>query len=190
MDEIHKIKRCHPKCSLLLRIAVLSDKSSWRSFRTRFGALSEEVAPLLRHAHKLGLRVVGTSFHVGSKVSQSQVYRRAITAARAAFDVADELKMPKMHVLDIGGGFKANQLFDEIAETINVSIKGYFSDHQSAFDLMVMAEPGRFFAETAFTMVANVMGKRVRGEKREYWISDGIFQHTTYPLCKSHRSKF
>ncbi|KAH0976377.1 hypothetical protein GBA52_026096 [Prunus armeniaca] len=181
MDEVDKIKRCHPKCSLLLRIAVPNDKSSWRSFGAKFGALPEEVAPLLRHAHKLGLRVVGISFHVGSKASESQVYRRAIAAARAAFDVADELKMPKMHVLDIGGGFKANQLFDEIAETINVAIKDYFSDHQSDSDLTVMAEPGRFFAETAFTMVANVMGKRVRGEKREYWISDGIYGSFNLP---------
>ncbi|BFG40942.1 hypothetical protein CerSpe_272160 [Prunus speciosa] len=181
MDEVDKIKSCHPKCSLLLRIAVPNDKSSWRSFGAKFGALPEEVAPLLRHAHKLGLRVVGISFHVGSKASESQVYRRAIAAARAAFDVADELKMPKMHVLDIGGGFKANQLFDEIAETINVAIKDYFSDHQSDSDLTVMAEPGRFFAETAFTMVANVMGKRVRGEKREYWISDGIYGSFNLP---------
>ncbi|ONH90341.1 hypothetical protein PRUPE_8G047700 [Prunus persica] len=114
MDEVDMIKRCHLKCSLLFRIAVPNDKSSWRSFGTKFGALPEEVAPLLRHAHKLGLRVVGISFHVGSKASEPQAC---------------------------------------------------LSDS----DLTVMAEPGRFFAKTAFTMVANVMGKRVRGEKREYW---------------------
>ncbi|KAM1686395.1 hypothetical protein FF1_034226 [Malus domestica] len=181
IDELNKIKRCHPKCSLLLRIAVLNDTSSWRSFGTKFGALSEEVAPLLRHADKLGLRVVGVSFHVGSKASESQVYRGAIAAARAAFDVADELKLPKMHVLDIGGGFKANPLFDEIAETLNDAIKEHFGDHQSESDLVVMAEPGRFFAETPFTLVANVMGKRVRGEKREYWITDGIYGSFNLP---------
>ncbi|KAM1030341.1 hypothetical protein ACFX13_034965 [Malus domestica] len=160
---------------------VLNDTSSWRSFGTKFGALSEEVAPLLRHADKLGLRVVGVSFHVGSKASESQVYRGAIVAARAAFDVADELKLPKMHVLDIGGGFKANPLFDEIAETLNDAIKEHFGDHQSESDLVVMAEPGRFFAETPFTLVANVMGKRVRGEKREYWITDGIYGSFNLP---------
>lgn len=39
----------------------------------------------------------------------------------------------------------------------------------------MIAEPGRFFAETAFTMVTNVIGKRVRGEEIEYWIDDGIY---------------
>ncbi|CAN6543740.1 unnamed protein product [Malus baccata var. baccata] len=164
IDELNKIKICHPKCSLLLRIAVLNDTSSWPSFGTKFGALSEEVAPLLRHADKLGLRVVEVSFHVGSEASESQVYRGAIAAARAAFDVADELKLPKMHVLDIGGGFKANPLFDEIAETLNDAIKEHL-----------------FFAETPFTLVANVMGKRVRGEKREYWITDGIYGSFNLP---------
>lgn len=38
-----------------------------------------------------------------------------------------------------------------------------------------MAEPGRFFAETAFTLAASVIGKRVRGEFREYWINDGFY---------------
>lgn len=37
-----------------------------------------------------------------------------------------------------------------------------------------MAEPGRFFAESAFTLATNIIGKRVRGEVREYWINDGI----------------
>ncbi|GMN55567.1 hypothetical protein TIFTF001_024691 [Ficus carica] len=37
-----------------------------------------------------------------------------------------------------------------------------------------MAEPGRFFAELAFTLVVNVIGKWVWGEAREYWINDGI----------------
>ncbi|KAK9903692.1 hypothetical protein M0R45_001052 [Rubus argutus] len=179
MDEVTKIRKCHPKCSLLLRIAVPNDKSSWRALGTKFGALPEEVAPLLRHAHRAGSRVVGISFHVGSKASESKVYRGAIAAARAAYDVADELEMPKMHVLDIGGGFKANPLFDEIAETINDAIKDYFPESHD--DLDVIAEPGRFFAETAFTMVANVMGKRVRGEKREYWISDGIYGSFNLP---------
>lgn len=38
-----------------------------------------------------------------------------------------------------------------------------------------MAEPGRFFAETAFALAASVIGKRVRGEFREYRINDGFY---------------
>lgn len=38
-----------------------------------------------------------------------------------------------------------------------------------------MAEPGRFFAETAFTLAASVIGKWVRGEFWEYWINDGFY---------------
>uniref|UniRef100_A0A453LHU3 ornithine decarboxylase n=1 Tax=Aegilops tauschii subsp. strangulata TaxID=200361 RepID=A0A453LHU3_AEGTS len=37
------------------------------------------------------------------------------------------------------------------------------------------ARPGRYFAETAFTMAARVIGKRTRGEVREYWIDDGLY---------------
>ncbi|VAI19896.1 unnamed protein product [Triticum turgidum subsp. durum] len=37
------------------------------------------------------------------------------------------------------------------------------------------AKPGRYFAEKAFTLAARVIGKRTRGEVREYWIDDGLY---------------
>ncbi|XVE89868.1 hypothetical protein DITRI_Ditri20bG0029400 [Diplodiscus trichospermus] len=37
-----------------------------------------------------------------------------------------------------------------------------------------MAEPGRFFANSPFTLATSIIGKRVRGKVKEYWINDGI----------------
>ncbi|XP_050206026.2 ornithine decarboxylase-like [Mercurialis annua] len=169
-DEIDKIKKWHPKCELLVRIKV-DDESSWRSMGNKFGASLDEVVPLLQHAYQAGLKVTGVSFHVGTKASEAKVYRDAISAARYVFDAASELEMPEMHILNIGGGFKDSPLFDEIGRTVNDSVQEYFPNQSSS--LKVIAEPGRFFAETAFTMVTNVIGKRARGRQIEYWIDDG-----------------
>lgn len=38
-----------------------------------------------------------------------------------------------------------------------------------------MVESGRYFAEKWFTLAMNIIGKRVRGDLREYWITDGIY---------------
>uniref|UniRef100_J3MZP9 ornithine decarboxylase n=1 Tax=Oryza brachyantha TaxID=4533 RepID=J3MZP9_ORYBR len=46
---------------------------------------------------------------------------------------------------------------------------------EAVLRLRVIGEPGRYFAETAFTLAARVIGKRVRGELREYWIDDGLY---------------
>ena len=34
----------------------------------------------------------------------------------------------------------------------------------------VIGEPSRYFAETAFALTARVIGRRTRGDVREYWI--------------------
>ncbi|KAL7263526.1 hypothetical protein ACSBR1_001644 [Camellia fascicularis] len=89
--------------------------------------------------------------------------------------------MPPKQVLNIGGGFKDNSLFSEIGKTVNEAIKDM--EAAATAPLSVMAEPGRFFAETVFTLVTNVFGKRVRGDRREYWIENGIcgaFNPTVY----------
>ncbi|XP_037494984.1 ornithine decarboxylase isoform X2 [Jatropha curcas] len=178
-QEIDKIKKWHPKCELLLRLKVPNESSCWRPLGNKYGALTEEVASLLQHANQAGLKVVGMSFHVGSIASDPQVYHSAIATARFAFDTAIKLEMPAMRILNIGGGFRANPLFDEIVKTVNDSIQEFFSNDMTS--LTVIAEPGRYFAETPFILVTNVIGKRMRGEEIDYWIDDGI--HGSFKLA-------
>ncbi|KAK6794883.1 hypothetical protein RDI58_008336 [Solanum bulbocastanum] len=181
--EVDKIKKWHPQCRLLLRIKAPTDSGSLRPLGKKFGALPEEIEPLLYYACNVaGLKVVGVSFHVGSIAQDPTIYRDAIANARAVFDVADYIGIPKMKILNIGGGFRSTPLFEEIASVVNVAVQDYFPDP----NLTIIAEPGRFFPETAFTLVTHVIGKRVRGEKIEYWIDEGIygsFRPTLYNSC-------
>ncbi|CAH9066100.1 unnamed protein product, partial [Cuscuta epithymum] len=141
MMELEKMKKWHPKCNLLLRIKAPNDgHGSLRPLGKKFGALTEEVEPLLQYAVVAGIRVVGVSFHVGSIAQDPIIYRHAIAAARAVFDVAAKLRMPAMHILNIGGGFRAGtQLFEHISNTINSAIQDYFPKDIP----IVIAEPGR-----------------------------------------------
>lgn len=181
--EVDKIKKWHPQCRLLLRIKAPSDSGSLRPLGKKFGALPEEIESLLHYACNVaGLKVVGVSFHVGSIAQDPTIYREAIANARAVFDVADYLGIPKMQILNIGGGFRSTPLFEEIASVVNEAVQDFFPDP----NLKIIAEPGRFFPETAFTLVTHVIGKRVRGEKIEYWIDEGIygsFRPTLYNSC-------
>ncbi|WMV21058.1 hypothetical protein MTR67_014443 [Solanum verrucosum] len=181
--EVDKIKKWHPQCRLLLRIKAPSDSGSLRPLGKKFGALPEEIESLLHYACNVaGLKVVGVSFHVGSIAQDPTIYREAIANARAVFDVADYLGIPKMQILNIGGGFRSTPLFEEIASVVNEAVQDFFPDP----NLKIIAEPGRFFPETAFTLVTHVIGKRARGEKIEYWIDEGIygsFRPTLYNSC-------
>ncbi|RLM87680.1 hypothetical protein C2845_PM04G23030 [Panicum miliaceum] len=172
VEEVAKVKRCHPNCELLLRLKGPDGGEAKIDLGTKYGAHADEVVPLLRAAQSAGLNVAGVSFHVGSGASRMDVYRRAIEAVRAAFDAAVALGMPPMRMLDIGGGFTAGATFDEAAVVINDALAQHFSDLPC---VEVIGEPGRYFAETAFTLAARVIGKRTRGEVREYWIDDGLY---------------
>ncbi|PRQ45039.1 putative ornithine decarboxylase [Rosa chinensis] len=175
VDEIEKIRKWHPKCSLLIRIKAPDESGCSFPLSSKFGALPEEVSLLLQGAQTAGLRVAGVSFHIGSKSYNFQAYKTAIEAAKEVFQEAARLCMPPMHVLDIGGGFVSEpSFFEAAAAVVKTSVETYFSAEERR-SLKVIAEPGRFFAETAFTLVTNIIGKRVRGEVRQYWINEGFF---------------
>jgi len=172
VGEVEKIKKWHPKCELLLRIKPEEDSGARSCLGLKYGALHNEVPELLKAADMAGLKVTGVSFHIGSGGADAKAYHGAILLAKEVFETASRLGMPKMKILDIGGGFTSGSKFDEAALNVNDAIITHFGHDE---DLVVIGEPGRYFAETAFTLATKVIGKRVRGEMREYWIDDGIY---------------
>ncbi|KAH0684190.1 hypothetical protein KY285_021677 [Solanum tuberosum] len=171
-DEVYKIRKHHPKCELLLRIKPMNDGNARCPMGPKYGALPEEIEPLLRTAQAARLTVSGVSFHIGSGDADSNAYLGAIAAAKHVFETATQLGMPKMTVLDIGGGFTSGHQFTSAAPAVKSALETHF---QNSPELTIIAEPGRFFAETAFTLATTIIGKRVRGELKEYWINDGLY---------------
>jgi ornithine decarboxylase len=134
---------------------------------------------LLETAKELQLNLVGVSFHVGSGATNPVAFSLAIKAARGAFDKATALGFAP-HVLDIGGGFSGFLDTDglgvaPVAAAVNAALLEYFPGDA----VTVMAEPGRFMAEAAATLVTNVYGcrQRIQGgsQYRDYWITDGVY---------------
>ncbi|XP_055834624.1 ornithine decarboxylase [Solanum dulcamara] len=171
-EEVYKIRKHHPKCEVLLRIKPMNDGNARCPMGPKYGALPEEIEPLLRTAQAARLTVSGVSFHIGSGDADSNAYVGAIAAAKQVFETANQLGMSKMTVLDIGGGFTSGHQFTIAAPAVKSALEQHFLNFP---ELTIIAEPGRFFAETAFTLATTVIGKRVRGELKEYWINDGLY---------------
>ncbi|CAN1315270.1 Ornithine decarboxylase, chloroplastic [Linum perenne] len=104
-------------------------------------------------------------------------------AVKSVFDTATRLGLPRMNMLDIGGGFTSGSQFEDAASEIRAALNDYFSDEPG---LKVISEPGRFLSESAFTLAATIIGKRVRGGEREYWINDGLYiiSNPVDPTCE------
>jgi len=176
--ELHKMKTLHPTCNLVLRMRC-DASSSCSQLGIKYGCDPIAEGPdLLTLARDLGLNVVGVSFHVGSGCKEPAAFRRAISLARDLFDMGTELGF-NMTLLDIGGGFPGdnNGNFSECADVINTSLDEFFPSPE----IQVIAEPGRYFVCSAFTLATNIHSKReIRSPDGNissvmYYINDGVY---------------
>jgi ornithine decarboxylase len=109
--------------------------------------------------------------------------------SRILFDYSKIKYNHEMTFLDIGGGFVGAKgketLFEETAKRINESIGRYFAREQFK-DLEIIAEPGSYYVDSAFTLVTNVIAKRVsdvNGEKSfMYYIDEGAYGGLNKPM--------
>lgn len=178
-NELYKMKNSFPSAKLLLRIR--SDACVTQCpLGIKYGCnIVTEAPTLLNLARRLELDVIGICFHVGSGCGEPLAYRRSIAAAKNLFQMGNDLGF-NMQLLDIGGGFPGNKgtSIDKVADIINSALEEYFPASQN---VTVMAEPGRYFAASAFTLAAFVHSKReVRDSEtgahnNMYYINDGVY---------------
>lgn len=177
--ELTKMQRYYPECKLVLRIRA-DDPSARCQLGNKYGAEPEDVYRLLSAAKDLGLDVVGVSFHVGSGAQNPSSFKEAIHLAHEAMECGHAMGF-KMQLLDIGGGFHGGQIdgrgLGGVPEAVNAALATHFP---VSTGITIIAEPGRYFAEAAATLMTFVYGRRERlGDKGltalDYWITDGLY---------------
>ncbi|EWC44423.1 hypothetical protein DRE_06791 [Drechslerella stenobrocha 248] len=187
--ELHKIKKCCPAARCVLRIKLTpgaytdsAAEDPRYDLSLKYGVALAGAQELLLLAKSLGLMVVGVAFHVGSGQSDCRAYLNHIVEARKVWDMAAEVGY-RFTLLDIGGGFM-DESFEDVAGSLREAIETEFGDVMKNTEGMeVIAEPGRFFCATAFTLVTSVIA--VRGEeegtdeagKRMLYLADGIYSN-------------
>ncbi|PQE31828.1 ornithine decarboxylase protein [Rutstroemia sp. NJR-2017a WRK4] len=172
-DELDKIQRISPDMELLLRISV-PDFGAKVPMGTKFGAHMEVTRPLLEKASLLGLKIIGVSFHIGPGSSDPNAFGTAVHYASCVFEESKELGFD-MRILDVGGGFE-DESFETMACTLRAAISRKFPS-----PIVVIAEPGRFYASGFYTMICKVIARRVHtgtGESKKpdmLYLNDGIY---------------
>ena len=182
--ELAKIAAFHPGCGALLRLRC-DDPHARVKLGKKYGADPEEVPHLMAAAAAMGVPVVGACFHVGSSSVDAGAFVAGIDMCSGLFERYESLR-----TLDIGGGFSA-RTFPEYARPISAALARAY-ERVPRLRGNVMAEPGRFFAETSGFMCAVVQGVRNRrSEGRvDYWISDGLYGSLNCILYDGQRPKF
>lgn len=172
-DELYKIKQIAPEAELYLRI-LTDDSASLCRLSQKFGASMDNTMELLSLAKELDLNVAGVAFHVGSGASDPNAFIRAVQDAREVFDQAASLGFD-LHTLDVGGGFSPDT-FEEMASVLAKALDDYFPP-----SIRIIAEPGRYYTSSAFTIACNVIARRTVEDKdlgiKSYmlYLNDGVY---------------
>lgn len=158
--ELHKIKSTYPEAKCIVRVLPPESDKVQCQLGIKYGAPLKQVPHLLKVAKELGLSVVGVSFHVGSGCYDATAFSAACASARAAFDMGEKVGY-HFDLLDIGGGFpgqkSAKISFEEICSVLRPALDMYFPESSG---VRIIAEPGRYFVASAFTLATNIIAKR------------------------------
>ncbi|XWX00341.1 hypothetical protein V2A60_008361 [Cordyceps javanica] len=175
-DELYKIAKHFPDAELYLRI-ITDDTSSACRLSMKFGAPMDTTDTLLALAKELRLNVVGVSFHVGSGSSDPMAYYHAVKDAHVVFQQAANHGF-HLRTLDVGGGF-SGATFEVNAAVLSAALDELFP---ASSNVEIIAEPGRYYVASAFTIACNVIARRTVEDPAAaaatsymIYINDGVY---------------
>jgi ornithine decarboxylase len=158
---------------LLVRLAFRNPTAK-SDLSSKFGVNPSDAELLVKHVIAAGVRFAGFSFHVGSQSASAEPYRSAL---RGTLDLVAHIRQTlgvDSRVIDIGGGFPVSYrdsmpTIDGIADIVD----DVLGDARDEFTLL--AEPGRFLAADAMTLLTSVVGSAVRDGQVWHYLDDGLY---------------
>lgn len=169
-EELKKLDDCAWEGSSLIRIMV-DDKGSKMPFSSKFGIHLSHAMGIYGEAQKLGQKISGISFHVGSGCIDANQYYEAILNANSLISLLEpynHTNNKKNYIIDIGGGFEDHS-FDSAAVSIRRS-RGFIPSN-----IELIAEPGRFFAASSHDLFVKVIGKKPAASGFRYTIDESLY---------------
>jgi len=171
-EEIAKFAAQRARVRLLLRISFRNPDTVIDLSR-KFGCDASAAIGLIEEAARLGVRIVGLSFHAGSQLPRPDKHVEAIDTCGRIVAEARERGFG-LDVLDIGGGFPIDYLepappIDAFCAPIRAAIA------RLPKGLRLVAEPGRFVCGPAAIAISTVMGRSRREGRWWYYLDDGLY---------------
>ena len=141
---------------------------------SKFGVAPSDAELLVKHVIAAGVRFTGFSFHVGSQTPSAEPYRSAL---RGTLDLVAHIQQTlgvDSRVIDIGGGFPVSYRDSMPAiDAIAGIVDDVLGDVRDEFTLL--AEPGRFLAADAMTLLTSAVGRAVRDGQVWHYLDDGLY---------------
>ncbi|QAY74916.1 type III PLP-dependent enzyme [Agromyces protaetiae] len=184
-SEIDKFRGLAADVSVLVRLSfpnpdVTVDLSS------KFGVSPETAGDLVGHCVRVGLRVAGFSFHVGSQTVSADPFARAIRRTLSLMRRLEREHGIRFDTLDLGGGFPVAYdervpAFEDLARGIRDALDGAPARYR------ILLEPGRFVAAPSMLAVTRVVGTTERADGPWAYLDDGVYgSYSNIPSEQTH----
>ncbi|XGW01511.1 hypothetical protein V3C99_013993 [Haemonchus contortus] len=189
VEELRKIASIMSEAKLILRIKV-TGFVSLVDLNKKFGADETTSKLILHEAVRLGVKIHGISFHIGSGVENCRPLALSLANARKLIDYGRMLGHP-IDILDIGGGFMAttSREFFKVGNYIENTLSTCFE----GISLTVIAEPGRFLVTDAQYVVACVSQVILKSLNEDLptsysiFINDGVYGTFNFVLTEQRK---
>ncbi|HUS49892.1 MAG TPA: type III PLP-dependent enzyme [Candidatus Paceibacterota bacterium] len=170
IDNIREIDKIPIGSKILIRVKTFDYKCG-SNLSKKFGCEISEIEELAKNAREKGLNVIGICFHVGSQASSNQAYVDMLISLKEIYDYLEKQGF-KLEILDIGGGFPS--FWDS-----PVDMYEFCSPLRECLSIFekykIIAEPGRYIVNNAFTLLYSVIGKNIRDGKIWYYVDEGVY---------------
>ena len=171
--ELAKLADLPADADILVRLSFPNAEAGC-DLSTKFGATIPQAVPLVEAAVRLGIRVAGFSFHVGSQTTAAAPFVEAIAATTRLMTCLEIRLGLHFDVLDIGGGLPVEYdspvaRLPRLASGIRHAIRS-----SGRHDALVL-EPGRFVTGSAMTLVTRVVGSSERVDGTWHYLDDGLY---------------
>jgi ornithine decarboxylase len=200
--EVEKIARAAAAIGaedvkVFCRILCDCEGAEWPLSR-KFGCVPAMAVDVLEHAHRLGLRAYGVSFHVGSQQRNTESWDVALASASAIFRECAERGI-HLSMVNLGGGFPTKYLKSVPAvEAYGESIFRALSKHFGNRLPETIIEPGRGMVGNAGVIESEVVliSKKSRDEDEVRWVyldigkfgglAETMDESIRYPIVTEH----
>lgn len=170
IDNLYELQKLPIHSNIIIRVKTF-DYECASNLSKKFGCEIKDTIDIALECKNRNMNVIGYCFHVGSQIVSNSAYADMLVCLKETYDVLEE-KGFNLQLLDIGGGFPSVWSAPVDMYEFCAPIR----EHLKPFEkYRIIAEPGRYLVNSAFTMIYSIIGKSIRDEKIWYYVDEGIY---------------
>ena len=177
IDELKRLYKYYPNAKIIIRVKS-TEKYSQITFNSKFGTDYNGMNELIQFISKNKINFQGISYHVGSKCNNMIAHKLTLENIQNVYNPLLKKYNLKTNIINIGGGFTTKYDLKNFNDINSGIIKQFINEGNT-----IIAEPGRYFSNNYYGLIATVKSVRKNGDIYNITINDSIYHTFNGIIC-------